>query len=67
MVGAKSLIHSQPPGPTLLPFHRLTLLMHMSQKASVVADCISNVSQKASVVADCITRGSLISYIGNII
>ncbi len=33
MVGTKSLVHSRPAGPTLLPFHRLTLLMHVSHIA----------------------------------
>ncbi len=31
MVRAKSLVHVRPAGPTLSPFHRLTLLMHVSQ------------------------------------
>ncbi len=32
MVGAKSSVHGRPAGPMLLPFHRLTLLVHVSQK-----------------------------------
>ncbi len=32
MVDAKSLIHGRPAGPTLSPFHRLTLFMHVNQK-----------------------------------
>ncbi len=34
MVGGKSSVHDRPAGPTLSPFHRLTLLMHVSQKHS---------------------------------
>ncbi len=31
MVGTKSLVHGRPTGLTLLPFHSLTLLVHVSQ------------------------------------
>ncbi len=47
-LGAKSSVHGQPPGPTLSPFHRLTLLVHVSQIVSTIMCfiCYKSVTEK---------------------